>query len=59
MHNPGEIHLIAADRVIRYLDGTRIYALEFDRLCEAIINIFEGSNDTSFANLPNMRSIQG
>jgi hypothetical protein len=58
MHNPGEIHLIAADRVIRYLDRTRIYTLEFDRLYEVIINIFEGSSDISFANLPNIRSIQ-
>jgi hypothetical protein len=58
MYNPGEIYLIAADQVICYLDGTRIWALEFGRLCEAIINIFEGSNDVSFANLLNIR-IQG
>jgi hypothetical protein len=57
MHNPGEIHLIAADRVIRYLDGTRMYALEFGRLCEATINIFEGSSDVLFANLLNIKSI--
>jgi hypothetical protein len=59
MHNPGEIHLIAADRVICYLDGTRMYTLEFNGLCEIIINIFKGSSDASFANLPNIRSIQG
>jgi hypothetical protein len=59
MHNPGEIHLIAADRVICYLDRTRTYTLEFDGLYKATINIFEGSSDTSFANLPNIRSTQG
>jgi hypothetical protein len=58
MYNPGEIHLIAADRVICYLDRTCIYALEFSKLYEAIINIFEGSSDVSFVNLLNMRSIQ-
>jgi hypothetical protein len=59
MHNPGEIYLIAADRVICYLDGTRMYALEFGRLYEIIINIFEGSSDVLFANLLNIRSTQG
>jgi hypothetical protein len=58
MYNPGEIYFIAADRVIRYLDGTRIYTLEFSRLCEVIINIFEGSSNISFANLLNIKSIQ-
>jgi hypothetical protein len=56
MYNPGEIHLIAADRVICYLDRTHIYTLEFDRLYEATINIFEGSSDILFANLPNIKS---
>jgi hypothetical protein len=59
MYNPGEIHLMAADRVIRYLDGTRTYALEFGGLCEVTINIFEGSSDILFANLLNIRSTQG
>jgi hypothetical protein len=36
-----------------------MYALEFGRLYEIIINIFEGSSNISFANLPNIRSIQG
>jgi hypothetical protein len=35
-----------------------MYALEFGGLYEVIINIFEGSNDISFANLLNIRSIQ-
>jgi hypothetical protein len=56
MYNPGEIYFITADRVIRYLDGTRIYALEFGGLCEVTINIFEGSSNISFANLLNIRS---
>jgi hypothetical protein len=59
MYNPGEIHLIAADRIIRYLDRTRIYTLEFGRLCETTINIFEGSSDILFANLLNIRNTQG
>jgi hypothetical protein len=59
MHNPGEIHFIAADRVIRYLDGTRIYTLEFGGLYEVTINIFEGSSNILFVNLLNIRSIQG
>jgi hypothetical protein len=58
MHNPGEIHLIAADRVIYYLDRTRIYTLEFDRLYEITINIFEGLSNISFVNLLNIRSTQ-
>jgi hypothetical protein len=33
--------------------------LEFGGLYEAIINIFEGSSNILFANLPNIRSIQG
>jgi hypothetical protein len=36
-----------------------MYTLEFGGLYEAIINIFEGSSDVSFANLPNIRSTQG
>jgi hypothetical protein len=59
MYNLGEIHLIAADRVIYYLDRTYIYALEFGGLYKTIINIFEGSSDILFANLLNIRSIQG
>jgi hypothetical protein len=41
------------------LDRTRTYTLEFDGLYKAIINIFEGSNNISFANLLNIRSTQG
>jgi hypothetical protein len=41
------------------LDRTYTYTLEFNRLYETIINIFEGSSNTSFANLPNIRSTQG
>jgi hypothetical protein len=58
MYNPGEIYLIAADRVIRYLDRTYMYTLEFGRLYKIIINIFEGSSNILFANLLNIRSIQ-
>jgi hypothetical protein len=57
MYNPGEIYLIAADRVICYLDRTRMYTLEFGGLYEIIINIFEGSNNILFINLLNIKSI--
>jgi hypothetical protein len=33
-----------------------MYTLEFDRLYEATINIFEGSSDISFVNLLNIRN---
>jgi hypothetical protein len=33
-----------------------MYALEFGRLYEIIINIFEGSSNILFANLLNIRS---
>jgi hypothetical protein len=36
-----------------------MYTLEFGRLYEVIINIFEGSSDISFVNLLNIKSIQG
>jgi hypothetical protein len=36
-----------------------MYALEFDGLCETIINIFKGSSDILFANLLNIKSTQG
>jgi hypothetical protein len=34
-----------------------MYTLEFSRLYEVTINIFEGSSDILFANLPNIRNI--
>jgi hypothetical protein len=36
-----------------------MYALEFGGLYEVTINIFEGSSDILFVNLPNIKSIQG
>jgi hypothetical protein len=36
-----------------------MYMLEFNRLYEAIINIFEGSSDILFINLLNIKNIQG
>jgi len=59
MQNPGPAHQLAADRVIRYLDGIRTYALEFGGICEATINIFEGSSDASFADMPDRKSSEG
>ena len=42
--NPGEAHYTEADRVIRYLVGTKNLALQLGRS-----NIFEIVSDTSFA----------
>jgi hypothetical protein len=56
MHNPSDDHYLAADRVIRYLDGTSTYTLEFGSIPETIICVFKGSSDTSFANLEKQKS---
>ena len=42
--NPGEAHYTEADRVIRYLVGTKNLALQLGRS-----DIFEVASDTSFA----------
>jgi hypothetical protein len=59
MHNPSDDHYLAADRVIRYLDGTSIYILEFGSIPEATICVFEGSSNTLFANLKGQKSSEG
>jgi hypothetical protein len=59
MHNPSDDYYLAADRVIRYLDGTSIYALEFRSIPETIIYMFKGSSDTSFANLKRQKNSEG
>jgi hypothetical protein len=59
MHNPSDDHYLAADRVIRYLDGTSTYALEFGSIPEATVCVFEGSSDALFANLEGRKSSEG
>jgi hypothetical protein len=59
MHNPLDDYHLVTNRVIRYLDSTSIYTLEFGSIPEAIICVFEGSNDTSFANLKRQKSSEG
>jgi hypothetical protein len=59
MHNPSDNHYLAADRVIRYLDNTSIYALEFGSIPETTVCVFEGSSNMSFANLEGQKSSEG
>jgi hypothetical protein len=59
MHNPSDDHYLAADRVIRYLDGTSTYALEFRSIPETTIYVFEGSSDMLFANLEGQKNSEG
>jgi hypothetical protein len=58
MHNPLDNYYLAADRVIRYLDSTSTYALEFRSIPEIIICVFEGSSDTLFANLEKRKNLE-
>jgi hypothetical protein len=51
MHNLLDDYYLVVNRVIRYLDNTNIYILEFGNIPETIIYIFERSSDISFANL--------
>jgi hypothetical protein len=59
MHNLSDDHYLAVDQVIRYLDGTSIYFLEFGNIPEAIIYMFKGSSNMLFANLEGRKSSEG
>jgi hypothetical protein len=59
MHNPSDNHYLAVDRVIRYLDSTSTYALEFGSIPETTVCVFEGSSDVLFANLEGRKSSEG
>jgi hypothetical protein len=59
MHNLLDDHYLATNQVIRYLDNTSIYALEFGSIPEATICVFEGSSDALFANLERQKSSEG
>jgi hypothetical protein len=51
MYNLLNNYYLAVDQVIRYLDNTSTYILEFRSIPETIICVFEGSSNVSFANL--------
>jgi hypothetical protein len=59
IYNLSDDYYLAANRVIRYLDSTSIYALEFGNIPEAIVCVFEGSSNISFANLKRRKSLEG
>jgi hypothetical protein len=59
MYNLSDNYYLAANRVIRYLDGTSTYALEFGSIPETIIYVFEGSSNILFANLERRKSSEG
>jgi hypothetical protein len=59
MHNLSDDYYLATDRVIRYLDNTSIYALEFGNIPETTIYMFEGSSNMSFANLEKRKNSEG
>jgi hypothetical protein len=56
MYNLSDDHYLAVDRVIRYLDGTSTYVLEFGSIPETTVYVFEGSSDMLFANLEGRKS---
>lgn len=59
MTNPAPAHQEAAERTLRYLDGTKYYCIIFDGNCDPRI-IFLGSSDASFADdLETRHSSQG
>jgi hypothetical protein len=59
MYNLLDNHYLVTNRVIRYLDNTSIYILEFRNIPKTIIYIFERSSDTSFANLEGQKNLEG
>jgi hypothetical protein len=58
MYNPSDDYYLAANQVIRYLDGTSTYTLEFGSIPEITICVFEGSSDILFANLEKRKSLE-
>jgi hypothetical protein len=56
IYNLLDNHYLVADRVIRYLDSTSIYILEFGSIPEAIVYVFEGSSNILFANLKGQKN---
>jgi hypothetical protein len=59
MYNLLDNHYLAVNRVIRYLDNTSNYTLEFRSIPEIIIYVFEGSSNISFANFKKQKSLEG
>jgi hypothetical protein len=59
MYNPLDNYYLAVDRVIRYLDDTSTYTLEFGSIPEITVCVFEGSSNILFANLKKQKSSKG
>jgi hypothetical protein len=59
IYNLLDDHYLAANRVIRYLDNTSTYTLEFRSIPKTIVCVFEGSSNTSFANLEGRKNSEG
>jgi hypothetical protein len=59
MYNLSDDYYLVVDRVIRYLDSTSIYILEFGSIPKIIIYMFEGSSDISFTNLKGQKNLKG
>jgi hypothetical protein len=59
IYNPSDNYYLAANRVIRYLDNTSTYILEFRSIPETIIYIFKESSNILFANLKRQKSLEG
>ena len=59
MHNPSPQHVKLADRVIRYLKGTKSWALRFGGGDSAVLYVFQGSSDASFGDREGRKSSEG
>lgn len=59
MHNPSKHHQQIADRVIRYLNGTKFWALRLGGGTEAAVHVFGGSSDASFGDRAGRKSSEG
>jgi hypothetical protein len=59
MHNLLDNYYLAANRVIRYLDNTNTYVLEFRSILKIIIYMFKGSSNILFANLEKQKNSEG
>jgi hypothetical protein len=59
MYNLLDDYYLAANRVIRYLDGTSTYILEFGNIPKTIVCMFERSSNILFANLKKQKNSEG
>jgi hypothetical protein len=59
MYNLLDDYYLAANRVIRYLNSTSTYILEFRSIPKTIVYMFEGSSNTLFTNLKRQKNLEG